>query len=57
VFYPSLDSRIKTATIWLEVYDFLLNEINRPKASTLKEVGVTFSYTRAYLDAAKKKMK
>jgi len=53
--YPSLDKNIKTATLWLQVYDYLLNEINRPKASALKEVKIAFTYTSAYLIAVKKK--
>ncbi len=39
------DERVKTFTLWLEVSDYLLNEINRPQGSTLEEVSGRFTYT------------
>ncbi|MFP4415956.1 MAG: hypothetical protein ACLFSB_01645 [Chitinispirillaceae bacterium] len=53
--YPSTDERISTATIWLKLSDYMINENRHPVASTLKEVLVSFTYTQAYLDSKEKK--
>jgi hypothetical protein len=42
--YPPVDKKVKTFTLWLEVSDYLLNEINRPQGSTVKEVRGRFNY-------------
>ena len=42
---PPEDERVQTFVLWLEVNDFLLNEINRPQGSTLKEVIGRFIYS------------
>jgi hypothetical protein len=53
--YPSRDNRVRSATIWLEVRDHMLNELFRPVGSTLAEVRLAFEYTRAWLDAARER--
>lgn len=53
--YPPVDKRVQSFTIWLEVYDYLLNELFRPVGSTVREVSGKFSYTDAYLNAVKDK--
>jgi len=52
--YPAEDDRVKTATIWLEVFDDVLNELFHPYGSTLKEVRVRFEYTGRYIKNLKK---
>jgi len=42
--YPPEDDRVQTFTLWLEVSDFLLNEINRPQGSFLREVRGRFKW-------------
>jgi|GEM_PF-874916 len=44
ILYPPVDKRVKTFTLWLEVNDFLLNEINRPQGSNVREVRGRFKY-------------
>ncbi len=51
VIYPATDQRVEQATVWLEVSDFLFNELHRPRGSTLVEVRMRFEYTKAWLDA------
>jgi hypothetical protein len=47
--FPATDKRVRTATIWLQVYDNKLNVFFRPRGSTLAEATVSFAYTDAYL--------
>lgn len=42
--HPPEDEKVQTFILWLEVNDYLLNEINRPQGSTLKEVMGRFIY-------------
>jgi hypothetical protein len=49
---PPLDKNVRSATIWVQVFDTILNELFRPVGSTLAEARVSFRYTRAYLDNA-----
>ena len=44
--HPPDDEKVKTFVLWLEVSDYLLNEINRPQGSTLKEVMGRFTYSK-----------
>jgi hypothetical protein len=46
--FPAIDTRISRATIWLELRDELLNELNRPQGSTLQEFSLNFTYSEAY---------
>ena len=43
--YPPADEKVKTFTLWLEVSDSLLNEINRPQGSIVEEVQGRFEYS------------
>ncbi len=51
--FPSKDESIKSAVIWLVLSDYMLNENFHPVASAIKEVPVSFTYTKEYLDAKK----
>lgn len=42
--YPPLDDKIQAFTLWLEVSDSLLDEINRPQGSIVQEVQGRFKY-------------
>lgn len=46
--YPATDLRISRATIWLELSDELLNELNRPQGSSLQQFTLRFTYSEAY---------
>jgi hypothetical protein len=43
--YPPADEKVKTFTLWLEVSDSLLDEINRPQGSIVEEVQGRFNYS------------
>ena len=49
--YPPLDGRVKKTTLWVQVWDYFLGERNRPTASDLQEVNITFKYSERYLDS------
>lgn len=51
--FPATDSRVRSATIWLQVYDDALNVLFRPRGSSLVEGTLRFSYTEEYLEAAR----
>ncbi len=53
ILYPPKDGRVKTFTLWTQVYDYNLTERYRPDGSTLEEVSGVFSYTSAYLKSVK----
>ena len=42
--HPPEDEKVQTFILWLEVSDYLMNEINRPQGSTLKEVMGRFTW-------------
>lgn len=54
IFTPSLDANIKHFVMWVNVYDYFIEERLRPEGSSLKEVNGVFSYTQAYIDHANK---
>lgn len=49
---PPLDRRITKFTVWLEVNDSVLNEMFRPKGSTLKEYYCKYEYVPDYFDSS-----
>jgi hypothetical protein len=51
---PSLDTNFTHARIWTTVYDYLLNERNRPTAFTFRQADIYFKYTDRYKMAVKR---
>jgi hypothetical protein len=45
---PSLDTNLTHARIWTTVYDFLLDEYNRPRAFAFRQIDIYFTYTERY---------
>jgi hypothetical protein len=51
---PSLDAKFTHARIWTTVYDYLLNEYNRPRAFAFKQTDLYFTYTERYKKMVKR---
>jgi hypothetical protein len=50
---PPAKEKIKKFTIWVQVYDSMIDEILRPSGSQIMEARGVFSYTPAYLKSNK----
>lgn len=48
VITPPEDKRVKSFVLWVEVWDYFLNEMTRPMASSVKEVRGKFSYSEEF---------
>jgi hypothetical protein len=51
---PSLDTNLIHARIWTTVYDFLLDDYNRPRAFAFRQIDIYFTYTERYKKTLRK---
>jgi hypothetical protein len=51
---PSLDTNLTHARIWTTVYDFLLDDYNRPRAFAFRQIDIYFTYTERYKKTLRK---
>ncbi len=51
---PSIDTNFTHARIWTTVYDYLLNERNRPVAFAFRRADIYFKYTDRYKNAVRR---